>query len=254
MMRTCLTTLLLLALILGAALPAAAETGSGATYDPYAGLNATGGVGRTVTRDRTQPPVGNLVVFLGDSLTRGPGIQLSQTYPALIQEHLDKLGLPFRIVNAGVNGNTSANALARADKALEGPVAVLVVALGTNDANSVKGGERDRKSDEICRKLAGNLDAILAKARAKRVALVLVPIKLPAFYGTKMVSGFASVFQALAEKYRLHLPPGLLDGVWSDKKLWLANGHPNAAGHALMARNVWRVLGPTVKRLVPRRP
>lgn len=254
MMRICLTTLLLVALTVGAAVPADAETGSGTVYDPYAGLNATGGAGRTVTRDRSRPPTGNLVVFLGDSLTRGPGIQLSQTYPALIQEHMDKLGLPFQIVNAGVNGNTSANALARADKALEGPVAVLVVALGTNDANAVKAGERDRKTTEICRKLADNLDAILAKARDRRIALVLVPIKLPAFYGTKMVEGFASVFQALAEKYRLHLPPGLLDGVWSQKKLWLANGHPNAAGHELMARNVWRVLGPTVKRRVPRSP
>lgn len=252
MKRFCLTTLLLTALILGATLPADAENGP--AYDPYAGLSETGSADRAEVLGRTRAAARNRVVFLGDSLTRGPGIELSQTYPALIQEHMTQLRLPFEIVNAGVNGNTSANALARADKALEGPVAVLVVALGTNDANSVKGGERERKSAEICRRLAGNLDAILAKARAKRIAMVLVPIKLPAFYGAKMVAGFESVFQALAEKYRLHLPPGLLDGVWSQKKLWLANGHPNAAGHELMARNVWRVLGPTVKKLVGRRP
>ncbi|MBI3893185.1 MAG: arylesterase [Candidatus Wallbacteria bacterium] len=204
-------------------------------FDPVEGLAFT---------DGQDGGSGGPIVFLGDSLTQGPGIQPAQAYPALIQQKLRKAHLQFKTVNAGVGGNTSAQGLARVDSALKGKPSILVVNFGTNDANLRRAG-----ASSTSEQLRRNIDGIVARAQARKVQVVLVATRLPSWYGSDLVDGFARAFRSVAIARHVPLAPGLLDGVWGHPDLWLANGHPNAAGHSVMAENVWRVLQPVARKL-----
>ncbi|MBI4871570.1 MAG: hypothetical protein HY814_08380 [Candidatus Riflebacteria bacterium] len=187
------------------------------------------------------------VVFLGDSLTEGPGIRADQAYPALLQHQLDAAGYPLRAINAGVSGNTSAQGLARIDALLAKRPLFLVVNFGTNDANL------SREAPEVVsERLRRNLDEMVTRAHAKNTWVVLIPTKLPNFYKPALVSGFAKAFEAVSKAHKVPLGPGLLDGVWGNGKLWLNNGHPNAAGHRVVAGNVWQALEPVVRKRLRR--
>ncbi|MBI4870641.1 MAG: arylesterase [Candidatus Riflebacteria bacterium] len=187
------------------------------------------------------------VVFLGDSLTEGPGLRPSEPYPALIQKMLDAAGLPLEAVNAGVGGNTSTQGLARIDWWLAKKPLFLVINFGTNDANGSK--TAPAVTAEWLRR---NLDQMVARAHAQNTWVVLIPTKLPSFYDPALVAGFSAAFQSVSRARRVPLGPGLLDGVWGNKLLWQRDGHPNAAGHRLMARNVWKALEPVIKRRLRR--
>lgn len=200
---------------------------------------AEGGDGGRVSAAAPVPDrvAGGTVLFVGTSLTAGYGLGEEYAFPALIQAKIDSAGLPYRVVNAGVSGETSAGGLRRIDWMLQRPVDVLVVELGAND------GLRGLPVDQ----LRENLDAILGRARERypEVALVLLGMEAPPNLGPDYRSAFRDVYRDLAEAYDAALVPFLLEGVAARPWLNLADGiHPNVEGQRLLARNVWQVLAP----------
>jgi acyl-CoA thioesterase-1 len=178
------------------------------------------------------------VVFLGDSLTAGLGLSPDEAYPALLQKRLDAEGLPFQVVNAGVSGDTSAGGLSRLDWSLEGDVRVLVVALGGNDAL------RGLPVAELKR----NLSAIIERAQARGIRVILAGMEAPPNFGQAYSVDFHQAYPELAKKYNVPLVPFLLEGVAGVETLNQRDGiHPTAEGARRLADNVWSVLGPTLK-------
>jgi acyl-CoA thioesterase I len=182
-----------------------------------------------------------VVLFLGTSLTAGQGLDPEEAYPALIQKKIDALGLGYRVVNAGVGGDTSADALGRLDWLLRQRVDVLVVETGANDALRGQDPAATRE----------NIRAILDGARAHRPAprLVLVGMEAPRNLGPDYVRRFHAIYPELARETGAVLVPFLLEGVGGVESLNQADGiHPTAAGHQRMAETVWRALEPVLRK------
>ena len=179
-----------------------------------------------------------VVMFLGTSLTAGYGLEgPADAYPALIQERIDGAGLSFRVVNAGVSGDTSAGGVRRLDWLLDHDVAVLVVELGAND------GLRGLDIED----LEANLQAVvdLTRARHPHAVVVVAGMEAPPNLGSRYTTAFREVFGALASANDAPLIPFLLDGVAGIPELNQADRiHPTAEGHRTVADNVWKVLGP----------
>lgn len=179
------------------------------------------------------------VVFLGDSLTAGLGVAATEAYPSLVQQKLDADGLSFHVVNAGVSGDTSAGGLSRLDDALRGDVRVLVVALGGNDAL------RGLPVDELRK----NLAAIIERAQARKIPVILAGMEAPPNFGESYTAAFHQVYPDLAKQYHVQVVPFLLQGVAGIERLNQRDGiHPTAEGARIVADNVWTVLRPMLKR------
>jgi acyl-CoA thioesterase-1 len=187
--------------------------------------------------DRQDPPARPIVLFLGTSLTAGYGLPVEQAYPNLIGARIDSLGLPFRVVNAGVSGETSAGGLRRIDWLLRQPVAVLVLELGANDG--LRGLEIEA--------MAANLQEIVDRTRAAHpdVAIVVAGMEAPPNMGDRFTDRFREVFVEVARKNEAVLIPFLLDGVAADPALNQADGiHPTAEGQRIVAETVWTYVEP----------
>lgn len=179
------------------------------------------------------------IVFLGDSLTAGLGLAGDASYPALLQRRLDGGGYRYEVVNAGVSGDTSAGGLRRLDWSLEGDVRILVVALGAND------GLRGLPPQELKK----NLAAILERAAARGIPVVLAGMEAPPNNGPEYTVQFRNVYADLATTYKVRFVPFLLQGVAGLAELNQADGiHPNARGAQLVADRVWRTLEPMLAR------
>jgi len=179
------------------------------------------------------------IVFFGDSLTAGYGLDdpASEAYPALIQEKLAAARLGYRVVNAGLSGETTAGGRRRVDWILRQPVDIFVLALGGNDG--LRGIE-----PAVSR---ANLQAIIARVRAKYPAakIVLAGMQMPPGMGEDYAREFAAMYPALAEKNHLTFMPFLLEGVAGRTELNQPDGiHPTPAGHAIVAETVWKTLRP----------
>ena len=175
------------------------------------------------------------IVFLGTSLTAGRGLPSDQAFPALIQDTLEALGIDFRVVNAGVNGETSARGLRRIDWLLRQPIGVLVLELGANDGL--------RGLDVAM--LRSNLQAIIDKTKREYPAarIVILGMEAPPNLGRFYTAAFQAVFPEIARANDAALVPFLLDSVAGIAELNQPDGmHPTARGHRILARNVWRVL------------
>ena len=180
-----------------------------------------------------------VVVCLGDSLTAGYGLDQAQAYPALLQKRIDDLGWKFKVVNAGVSGETTAGGLRRLDWVLKRRVDVLILALGGNDALRGIPLETTRQ----------NLDQILTRTRAKNpdVQLIVAGMLIPPNWGREYFNGFRAIFPQLAKKHHAGLIPFLLAGVGGKPELNFPDGiHPTADGHRVVAANVWKVLEPAL--------
>lgn len=215
------------------------------------GLSACGGGGGSSSQQRTAPAPATStrvsapptddrpdVVILGDSLTAGLGLDPDQAYPRLLQQKIDAAGLKFEVLNAGVSGDTSAGGLSRLDWALAGQPAVLVVALGGNDAL------RGLPVAELSR----NLSTIIEKAQARNIRVILAGMEAPPNFGQSYFVSFHGIYPALAKKYNVPLVPFLLQDVAGIERLNQRDGiHPTAEGARIVADNVWAVLGPMLK-------
>jgi acyl-CoA thioesterase I len=181
------------------------------------------------------------IVFLGDSLTAGLGLDVPDSFPSLIQARMEAAGYPYRVVNAGVSGDTSAGGLRRLEWALaEGTPKVLIVALGGND------GLRGLPPTQ----LQDNLAAIIAKGKERGLLVILAGMEAPPNFGRDYTAGFRAVYPALAKQFGVPLIPFLLAGVAGDPSLNQADGiHPNPRGARVVADLVWRTLEPELARL-----
>lgn len=186
-----------------------------------------------------QPDSLPVILFLGNSLTAGYGLSPEEAFPALIQEKLDSAGYRYRVVNAGISGETSAGGVRRVDWLFQNPVAVLVLELGANDA--LRGHD--------LRSTRANLQTIIDRARAHdpRIEIVLAGMQAPPNLGSRYTEEFRQLFVDLASENDAALIPFLLEGVGGISELNQADGiHPTAEGHRIMAENVWRVLEPVL--------
>lgn len=177
------------------------------------------------------------IVFLGDSLTAGYGLQnpSAEAYPALIQEKLRAAGLPHRVVNAGISGDTTAGGLRRLNWLLRQPVDVLVIALGGND------GLRGLDPAVTRANLQGIIDRTRAKYPAAR--LVLAGMQMPANMSEEFTRTYREIFPELAAANRIALIPFLLEGVGADPALNQPDLiHPTAEGQVVIADTVWATL------------
>jgi acyl-CoA thioesterase I len=178
-------------------------------------------------------------VFLGDSLTAGLGLQPSQSYPALLQARLTREGYAYHVVNAGVSGDTSAGGLRRLDWALDGDVAILVVALGAND------GLRGLSPDE----LGKNLEAIVEAGKQRGLAVLLAGMEAPPNNGPEYTSAFRRVYADVAKRHRVPWVPFLLQDVAGKAALNQADGiHPNERGAEVIADMLWEELEPLLEK------
>jgi len=179
-----------------------------------------------------------LVIFLGDSLTAGYGLAEEQAFPSLVENALVARGLPVRIVNAGVSGDTTAGGVSRLDWLLRQSPDVVVVELGAND------GLRGLPLEMSER----NLREIVTRCLDAGARVLLVGMKLPPNYGPAYTSGFEKIFPRLADELDVPLMPFLLENVAADPKLNLPDGiHPNAEGQRRVADNVLPYLEPLIR-------
>jgi acyl-CoA thioesterase-1 len=189
-----------------------------------------------------QAPAERTIVFFGDSLTAGLGLPDpgTQSYPAQVQRMIDAEHLPWHVVNAGLSGETSAGGLRRVDWVLKQGLDIFFLELGAND------GLRGVSTEET----QANLQAIIDRVRSRypQAKIVLAGIQMPPNMGTDYTESFRAIFPALAKKNHLTLVPFLLEGVAERPGLNQADGmHPNPEGAAIVARVVWRELGPLLE-------
>jgi acyl-CoA thioesterase-1 len=185
---------------------------------------------------------GQTILFFGDSLTAGLGLDPNLAFPSLIGQRLDSLGYSFEVINAGLSGETTASGRNRLDWVLRQPVDVFVLELGANDGLRGIPLEETRK----------NLEAMILTVRKKypEARIVLAGMQLPPNMGPEYTASFRKIFPELAEKHQVLLIPFLLDGVGGVPELNQDDGiHPTAEGHRIVAENVWEILSPAVKGL-----
>ncbi len=179
------------------------------------------------------PQSGPLVLFLGDSLAAGLNLPAEDAFPAVLQQLLADQGVPFRLINAGVSGDTTAGGLRRIDWLLKQDPDWVVVELGGND------GLRGLPLDSI----EANLRAIVAKVREAGARVFLLGLCLPANYGREYISGFEVLYERVARELDLPFVPCFLEGVGGVPELNFPDGiHPTAEGHRRLAENLAPVL------------
>ena len=175
------------------------------------------------------------ILFFGNSLTAGYGVDPSEAYPALIQDKIDSLHLNYNVVNAGVSGETTSDGNSRIEWILKQPVDIFVLELGGND------GLRGIPLAVTEKNLQSIIDAV--KKKYPDAKIILEGIQIPPNMGADYTTEFRKIYPRLASKNDIELIPFLLKGVGGDPKLNQRDGiHPTAEGHKIVAENVWEVL------------
>ena len=175
------------------------------------------------------------IVFFGNSLTAGYGLSPEQAFPALIQQKIDSLGLPYLAINAGLSGETSSGGLTRIDWILQQPMDIFILELGAND------GLRGIPLAQTKKNLQDIIDKV--KAKYPEAKLIFAGMQIPPNMGQTYSTEFRDMFGELAEKNSMALIPFLLEGVGGEPELNQEDGiHPTAEGHRIVADNVWKEL------------
>ena len=214
--------------------PSSSPPREGAGSQP--GTKATAQPGRPKTQVSSERP---RIVAFGDSLTAGLGVAPDQSYPAHLQRTLDAAGYAYRVVNAGVSGETTAGGARRVSWVLNSKPAIVILELGGND------GLRGLSLQET----KANLERIIQQLQQASVTVVLAGMKLPPNYGQDYTGGFEALYQSLAKQYRLTLIPFFLDGVAGSSSLNQADGiHPTGEGYRLIVERVFPTLEPLLER------
>ncbi|MNY00425.1 Esterase TesA precursor [compost metagenome] len=175
------------------------------------------------------------ILFFGTSLTAGYGLDPAEAYPSIIQHKIDSLNLPYKVINGGLSGETSAAGKSRIDWLLKQPIHIFVLELGAND------GLRGLSVTET----SANLQAVIDKVKSKYpdVKMLMAGMQMPPNMGAKYTADFKTVFSKLAEKNKMTFVPFLLEGVGGVARLNQEDGiHPTAEGQKILAENVWEKL------------
>lgn len=181
-----------------------------------------------------------VIAAFGDSLTAGYGLEAAQSYPSLLQKRLDERGFQYRVVNAGISGDTSAGGMRRLEATLNsGDVKFLILELGANDM--LRGQD--------LRETKKNLAQIIKRAQARHVRVILAGMEAPTNYGEEYQRDFHNLFPELAKEYHTALIPFFLAEVGGVPELNQGDGvHPNPKGAQIVLENVWRVLEPQLEK------
>jgi len=189
----------------------------------------------SVQKPAAAPVKKKTIVFFGNSLTAGYGLSTDEAFPALIQQNIDSMKLPYNVVNAGVSGETSAGGNSRIDWILKQPLEVFVLELGAND------GLRGIPVTETKKNLQSIIDKV--KSKYPQAQIVLAGMQIPPNMGQQFSQEFSDLYPALAKENNITLIPFLLQGVGGEVKLNQQDGiHPTAEGHRIVAENVWKEL------------
>ena len=176
-----------------------------------------------------------LILFFGNSLTAGMGLDANAAFPAVIQRKIDSLDLPYHVVNAGLSGETTASGKNRLEWVMNQKVDVFVLELGAND------GLRGVPLSETRNNLQTIIDFVKEKNASTKI--VLAGMQIPPNMGDDYTSEFKRIFPELAEKNNIALIPFLLEDVAGIPDLNQGDGiHPTEEGQKIVANNVWMVL------------
>jgi acyl-CoA thioesterase I len=176
-----------------------------------------------------------VIVAFGDSLTAGYGVETGYSYPDFLQKDLDRAGRKYRVVNAGVSGDTTSGGLARVAMVTALKPAIVIVELGGND------GLRGLPLAST----RANLEQIIVKLRKSGARVLLAGITLPPNYGPDYIKQFEAVYKDLAAKYKVPFIPFLLQGVVGVPGMMQGDGiHPTRKGNEIVAKLVLRALKP----------
>jgi acyl-CoA thioesterase I len=194
-------------------------------------------------RENVAPTAGSAeqpcIVAFGNSLTAGLGVARDESYPARLQRTLDAAGYAYRVVNAGVSGDTTAGGARRVSWILKNKPAIVILELGGND------GLRGLSLSET----KANLEQIIQQLQQASVTVILAGMKLPPNYGQDYTDGFEALFKELAKQYRLTLIPFFLDGVAGSPSLNQADGiHPTGEGYRIIVDRIFPLLKPLLER------
>jgi acyl-CoA thioesterase I len=187
-----------------------------------------------------------IILIVGDSLSAAYGIPVEHGWVSLLQQRLDSEGYPYRIVNASISGDTTANARARLPPALAShEPAVVLLEVGGND------GLRGLSLTEM----KNNLAAMITSAREAGAQVMLVGVQLPPNYGPRYTQRFQAIYHELALDRDLALLPSLVDGIGTEQNLMQADGiHPNGTAQPLIRDRVWKELVPLLDQAGRSRP
>lgn len=184
------------------------------------------------------------IVAFGDSLTAGYMLKPSEAFPVQLAQALKAKGIAAEIANAGVSGDTTAAGLQRLDWSVPEGTEAVILELGANDAL--------RGIDPA--ETRANLDAILARLRARNIEVLLAGMAAPKNWGRDYEARFAAIYPELAEKHRALLYPFFLDGVALDAKLNLQDGlHPTAKGVGVIVAGILPQVEALIARVAARR-
>ena len=188
--------------------------------------------------DAAKDPRPRIVAF-GDSLTAGYGTEAGQSYPEFLQQDLDRLGYHYRVINAGISGNTTKDGVERIPSIIAMKPAVVIVEFGGND------GLRGLRIEDS----RANLDKIVSTLHASGTKVVLAGISLPPDYGPDYISQFNETYTLLAKKYHVPLLPFLLKDVYGvDGMMQRDRTHATAQGNQVVAQNVLPLITPLLKK------
>jgi acyl-CoA thioesterase-1 len=177
------------------------------------------------------------ILFFGDSITAGYGIDSEDAFPAIIQGKLDSNNLNYRSVNAGLSGETSAGGVRRVEWVLQQRVDIFVLELGGND------GLRGLDPSDTKRNLQRIIDIVQGKN--PEIRIILAGMEAPPNMGQDYTNAFRQVYSELAKENDLIFIPFILEGVAGNSELNLPDGiHPTEEGHKIVAELVWGTLRP----------
>lgn len=181
-----------------------------------------------------------IITAYGDSLTAGYGLSIEESYPSLLQKKLIKEGYKYKVVNAGLSGDTTQAGLSRINWVLKTNPEIVILELGANDALRGMSTDNARK----------NLEKIITTLQSKKIKILLAGMHAPRNLGEEYYKSFDSIYPELSKKYKIPLIPFFLDGVALDKNLNIGDGvHPNAKGYIkILENNVWKYIKPILQK------
>ena len=208
------------------------------SYDSSNGGSSQKVGAREVASPARQPsPIDRerVIVAFGDSLTAGLGVAEEEAYPAVLERKIHQAGFSYRVVNAGVSGETTAGGLRRVSWVLQNRPEIVILELGAND------GLRGLSILETKK----NLSEIIEELQREHIRIVLAGMRMPPNYGKEYTEAFEKIFPELAGRFHLALIPFFLEGVATRSDLNQADGiHPTAEGYRIVVNNIWPKLEP----------
>ena len=181
-----------------------------------------------------------VIIVLGDSLSAAYGMEISQSWPSLLQERLSENGYSHRVFNSSITGDTTQGGLARLPRLLEKhPPDVVILELGGNDGlRGLPIGVTEQ-----------NLSSMIKQSQSAGSGIILAEMRIPPNYGRSYTEKFNSMYTDLTEQYGIALLPFLLQDIALEPGLMQADGiHPNARAQPLMLEQVWAVLEPLLSQ------